>query len=86
MPSFDELIQEELSLPYSGGDFSIIRDRSKTHLPIWDYKTMVRSWMTGVASIRDHKVGASEVLSSLILLPILPRVSYNYPHDIPLIM
>jgi SAM-dependent methyltransferase len=84
MSSFDDLIQDGLSLPFSGWDFSIIRDRSKTRPPFWDYKALVRSRMKGITSMLDQDTGGGEVLSSLIPFPIHIWASENYPPNIPI--
>jgi SAM-dependent methyltransferase len=83
MRSFDDLIQDGLSLPFSGWDFSIIRDRWKTNPPSWDYPTIARSRMQGISSMLDQDTGGGELLSSLTPFPNHIWATENYPPNIP---
>jgi SAM-dependent methyltransferase len=81
--SFDDLMQEALSLQFSGWDFSCISDRWRTHLPSWDYPGLARNRMRGIDSMLDQETGGGEVLSSLAPFPAHTWASENYPPNIP---
>ncbi len=81
--SFDNLIQDALSLPFTGWDFSIIADRWKTNPPSWDYLAMARRRMQAIISMLDQDTGGGELLSSLAPFPAHTWASENYPPNIP---
>ena len=83
MMTFDELIQDGLSLPFAGWDFSIISNRWKTNPPSWDYPAMARNRMQGISSILDQDTGGGELLSSLAPFPPHAWASESYPPNIP---
>jgi hypothetical protein len=82
--SFDRLVQDGLSLPFSGWDFSVIQDRWKTCNPPWDYPAMARSRMQGIESMLDQDTGGGELLSTLAPFPPHTWASESYPPNIPL--
>lgn len=82
MTSFDELIQEGLSLPFSGWDFSILSGRWNTQEPSWDYRPLARSRMHGITSMLDQDTGGGEILSSLAPFPKNTWASENYQPNI----
>ncbi len=82
--SFDELIHEGLTLPFSGWDFSIMADRWKTTPPSWDYLALARNRMHGTTSMLDQDTGGGEVLSSLAPFPGHTWASENYLPNIPI--
>jgi len=83
MMTFDDLIQDGLSLPISGWDFSIIKHRSKTHPTSWNYPALARSRIKGISSMLDQDTGGGERLSSLVPLPPRTWASESYPPNIP---
>lgn len=83
MMTFDKLIQDGLSLPFSGWDFSIISNRWKTNPPSWDYPTMARNRMQGISSMLDQDTGGGELLSSLAPFPAHTWATESYPPNIP---
>jgi SAM-dependent methyltransferase len=80
--SFDELVNEALCLPFSGWDFSFIKDRWITNPPTWDYPAMARFHMQGISRMLDQDTGGGEVLASLAPLPKETWASENYPPNI----
>jgi SAM-dependent methyltransferase len=81
--NFDELIQEALSLPFSGWDFSILGERWKTNEPSWDYPALARNHMKGITSMLDLDTGGGELLSSLSPFPPHTWATESYPPNIP---
>jgi SAM-dependent methyltransferase len=66
---FNQLIQEALSLPFSGWDFTSFGDRWKTSEPSWDYPALARSRMRGIQSMLELDTGGGELFSSLAPFP-----------------
>ena len=81
--SFDQLIEDALSIPFSGWDFSFLSDRWKTVNPNWDYPALARSRMQGISSMLDQDTGGGEMLSSLSPFPPHIWATENYPPNIP---
>jgi SAM-dependent methyltransferase len=82
--SFDELIHEAYSIPFSGWDFSGIADRWKSTPPSWDYPALAGSRMQGIRSMLDQDTGGGEILASLAPLPEITWATENYPPNIPI--
>jgi len=80
--TFDDLIQDGLSLPISDWDFSIIKDRSKSTSPSWNYRTLAHKHMRGITSMLDQDTGGGEVLSALSPLPLNTWATESYPPNI----
>ncbi len=80
--SFDDLVQEGLTIPFSGWDFSVIADRWQTTTPSWDYAGLARSRMQGISSMLDQDTGGGEVLAALAPFPQNTWASENYPPNI----
>ncbi len=81
--SFDTLIRDALSIPFSGWDFSVIADRWKTTPPSWDYLATARERMARRTSILDQDTGGGELFSTLAPFPMDTWASENYPPNIP---
>ena len=81
---FDDLIQDALSLRFSGWDFSFLGDRWKTNPPSWDYPALARKHMRGINSILDQDTGGGELLSSLAPFPPHIWATESYPPNIPI--
>jgi SAM-dependent methyltransferase len=81
--SFDELIDEALTLPFSGWDFSFLSDRLRTTQPCWDYPSLACEHMQGITSMLDQDTGGGEILSSLAPFPPHTWASENYSPNIP---
>jgi SAM-dependent methyltransferase len=81
---FNNLIEEGLSLPFSGWDFSFLGDRWKTNEPSWDYPVLARFHMQGIQSMIDLDTGGGELLSSLAPFPPHTWATESYPPNIPI--
>ena len=81
--SFDELVQDGMSLPFSGWDFSVISDRWTFARTSWDYGALVRQRLTGIERLLDMDTGGGEFLASLAPLPPVTYATENYPPNIP---
>jgi SAM-dependent methyltransferase len=82
--SFDHLIEEALTTPFSGWDFSAIGERWKTTRPSWDYLALARLQLQGITSMLDQDTGGGELFTSLAPFPPYTWVSENYPPNIPI--
>lgn len=82
MKSIDDLIQDGLSLPISGWDFSSIINRSKEHRTSWNYRALARQHMQGITSMLDQDTGGGEVFSSLAPFPPHTWATESYPPNI----
>jgi SAM-dependent methyltransferase len=80
---FDKLVQDALSLPFTGWDFSTIAHRWKTNEPSWNYPNLARSRMLGIDAMLDLDTGGGELLSSLAPLPPYTWATESYPPNIP---
>jgi hypothetical protein len=80
--SFDDLIQEGLSLPFSGWDFSILGERWKTHEPSWDYLALARCRMQASSSMLDQDTGGGELFASIGSFPPQTWATESYPPNI----
>jgi SAM-dependent methyltransferase len=80
---FDELIQDSLSIPFSGWDFSKVSNRWRSGTPSWDYPSLARRYMRGIDAMLDQDTGGGELLSSLTPLPPHTWATESYPPNIP---
>jgi SAM-dependent methyltransferase len=80
--SFDGLVQDGMTLPFSGWDFSVIRKRWTFAHPSWDYGAMVRQRLIGVRHLLDMDTGGGEFLASLAPLPPETYATESYPPNI----
>jgi len=80
---FDELIQDSLSIPFSGWDFSAISNRWRSDSPSWDYPSLARFCMRGIDAMLDQDTGGGELLSSLAPFPSRTWATESYPPNIP---
>jgi SAM-dependent methyltransferase len=81
--TFDQLIHEALTTPFSGWDFSFLGDRWKTDEPSWDYPALARSHMECISSMLDLDTGGGELLSTLTPFPPHIWATESYPPNIP---
>jgi SAM-dependent methyltransferase len=81
--SFDDLIQDGLTLSFSGWDFSVLGDRWKIHEPSWNYPAWARNRMAGSTAMLDLDTGGGEYLSSLSPFPAYVWATESYPPNIP---
>jgi SAM-dependent methyltransferase len=78
------LIQDALSLPFSGWDFTSFGDRWKTAEPSWNYPAIVRSHMQGISSMLDLDTGGGELFSSFAPFPPSTWATESFPPNIPI--
>jgi SAM-dependent methyltransferase len=83
MMTFEELIQDGLTLPFSGWDFSILSGRWKTNEPSWNYPVLARRNMQGIISMLDQDTGGGELLSSLAPFPPHIWATESFSPNIP---
>ena len=67
--SFEELVAEAESQPFSGWDFSFLRGRFLEGRPSWDYRQKVSAATKGVNYMLDLGTGGGELISTLRPLP-----------------
>ena len=82
MLSFDDLIQDGLSLPFSGWDFSVLGERWKIHEPSWSYSAWAQSRMQGISSMLDQDTGGGELFSTFGPFPAHVWATESYPPNI----
>ncbi|MEM9949977.1 MAG: class I SAM-dependent methyltransferase [Chloroflexota bacterium] len=80
---FDQLINEALSQPFSGWDFSHIHDRWQNDNPPWDYKAIVEEHLSQVDSLLDMGTGGGEFLAGLKPLPKRTHATEAWQPNIP---
>jgi len=81
---FDGLIESALAHPFSGWDFSVMKERWQQDEPIWDYPSLARQRMVGVERMLDQDTGGGELLASLAPLPPFTFATENYLPNIPI--
>ena len=65
----DELIEEALSAPIRGWDFTWLEGRATEARPPWDYAGLVREGATEARRVLDVDTGGGEVLSRIAPVP-----------------
>jgi SAM-dependent methyltransferase len=63
--SFDELVDEALSEPIEGWDFSFLRGRTEEQPIPWSYQDIARSLVAQARRVLDVDTGGGEIFSSL---------------------
>jgi SAM-dependent methyltransferase len=84
LADFQALVQEGLSHPFFGWDFSFLGDRWKTSQPSWDYPSLARKHMRGIQAMLDQDTGGGELFSSLAPFPLQTWATESYPPNIPI--
>jgi SAM-dependent methyltransferase len=80
---FNFLISEA-DHPFSGWDFSYIRERIVDAPLTWSYKSMLLPLIRSAESLLDMGTGGGEFLSSLIPLPKHTCATENYEPNVPI--
>jgi SAM-dependent methyltransferase len=83
MEAFEQLIAAEQQ-PFSGWDFSYLRDRMREAAPSWDYAALVRGRLPAVQALLDLGTGGGEFLSALAPLPPRTVATEAYPLNVPI--
>jgi SAM-dependent methyltransferase len=81
-PEFERLISEAEQQPFSGWNFSFIRDRWHEEGMPWDYAERVRARLPQVEALLDMGTGGGEVLSGLAPLPPRTAATEGYPPNV----
>lgn len=84
MMSFDELLQDGLSLQFSGWDFTTLENRWKINQPSWNYPDIAKAHMTGISVMLDLDTGGGELLSALAPFPPSTWATEIYPPNVPI--
>lgn len=82
--AFDDLVQDGMTLPFSGWDFSVIRKRWIFARTSWDYGALIRQRLPGVQRMLDMDTGGGEFLASLAPLPPETFATESYAPNIPI--
>ncbi|MFC4113294.1 class I SAM-dependent methyltransferase [Nonomuraea zeae] len=82
---YAELIQEGLTAPFEGWDFTAFTGRLTYDgsLP-WDYDALVRDRLPGASALLDLGTGGGERLASLALLPSRTAATEGHPPNVPI--
>jgi len=80
--AFDELVQEALSAPFTGWDFSWVKGRKTEYALPWDYGARVKAAMKGVHAVLDMGTGGGEFLASLAPFPPRLCATETYPPNV----
>jgi SAM-dependent methyltransferase len=80
--SFEQLLAEAERQPFTGWDFSFIRDRWHEGALTWNYAALVRERAAGVARALDLGTGGGEFLASLAPLPPETKATEAYPPNV----
>jgi hypothetical protein len=83
MDRIDELLDEADRQPFSGWDFSWIKDRITAAPLPWDYTAAVVAQARGSSDLLDLGTGGGEWLASLALLPPLTIATEAWPPNVP---
>jgi SAM-dependent methyltransferase len=80
--SFEQLVAEAERQPFTGWDFSFIRDRWHEDATSWDYAALIRRYLASVARVLDLGTGGGEFLASLAPLPADTVATEAYPPNV----
>ena len=79
---FERLVCDAEGEPFSGWDFSYIRDRVHWGSAFWSYDDRVRSLLASTAAVLDMGTGGGELLASLAPLPRRTVATEGYPPNV----
>ncbi len=83
MPTFDELISEAVSAPFSGWDFSWLASRSMPGSLPWSYSRELARRAEAASSMLDMGTGGGERLSRLSPRPQKTVATEAWPPNVP---
>ena len=83
MKSFEELVAEAESQPFSGWDFSWLEGRFEEGRPSWDYRRKVLAAIKGARTVLDLGTGGGEVLASMGPLPAETYATESWSPNFP---
>jgi SAM-dependent methyltransferase len=81
--SFDELVSEAVSAPFSGWDFSWLAGRSTTKPLPWSYSRELARRAEAASSMLDMGTGGGERLSRLSPRPQMTVATESWPPNVP---
>jgi SAM-dependent methyltransferase len=67
--SYEQLVSEALSAPFTGWDFSWLRDRTSGEQLSWDYSDLAKAALANATAVLDIDTGGGELLAGLAPLP-----------------
>lgn len=79
---FQHLVSEAERQPFSGWNFSYLRDRMLEAEVDWDYESIVRGHLPAVDAVLDMGTGGGEFLSTLTPLPARTIATEAYPPNV----
>jgi hypothetical protein len=79
---FERLIREAEEQPFTGWDFSYIRQRLRWGEPSWTYEAEVQSRFSGAKAVLDMGTGGGEFLASMAPLPARTVATEGYPPNV----
>lgn len=82
--SFESLLREGATLPFSGWNFESMRGRWERGAPPWDLRTLLRDRFRSALSFVDLGTGGGEFLASLGTLPRTTVATEGYPPNLPI--
>lgn len=81
---FERLVREAWAQPFTGWDFSHIKDRSHEAPPPWSYRRRVMARFPNVETLLDMDTGGGELLASMQPLPPLTSATEGYAPNLPI--
>jgi SAM-dependent methyltransferase len=82
--AFERLVTEAEQQPFSGWDFSYLRDRLHEGATSWDYIELVRRRLPAARALLDLGTGGGEILASLAPLPPGTMATEAYAPNVPI--
>jgi SAM-dependent methyltransferase len=76
---YQALVDQALSAPFTGWDFSWLDERMVQEEPPWDYTSVVKEHLVNARSLLDMGTGGGEFLASLAPLPPETHATESYP-------
>ena len=76
---YHALVDQALSTPFTGWDFSWLDERMVQEEPPWDYTSLVKTHLVNARSLLDMGTGGGEFLASLAPLPPDTHATESYP-------
>lgn len=84
MIPYDELIEQAVSAPFSGWDFSWLGYRAVSVDPSWSYDREARAALDQATRVLDIDTGGGELLASLAPLPEATIATEGYADNVPI--
>lgn len=78
-----EYLEKEACAPFTGWDFSYVRDRMQEDVLPWSYKDLVARHLSEANSLLDLDTGGGEFLDSFVSLPPKTCATEGYGPNVP---